>query len=917
MEPPARPDAPTGRGELVTTLDEMLRTGGRAVLRSATGMGRTTVAEAVAAAAEARGETVLWLAPEAADLEVAGTSAAALLASVPCAALERLSKPQRLAIAMFRRETEAPDTGWDRVALRLAMVEVLRALAATGPVLLVVDNAHWLDQESADLLRFALRLAPPSLRVLLAESLHHGGEVADALCGLGTPRVPLRPLDADEVSELLVRRGLPSRLAGRVHRASGGNPRLALAVGRSLAEAPGPAHHADTLPLSGEAGELARRLLAEAPADAYLTLLHAALAARPTTALLRRAGRNPAEAEAALAAAARAGLLTVRDDNAVVFTAELLPATLAADAGWAGCAAAHAALAAAVDDVVEAARHRALAVDTADEELAAELTTAAATCRRRGNRALAAELGLLAAERTPADRPAAELARLVGAAEDAGCAGRADLARRAGAAVLAREASPADRVRARLAVIDSAGQALGDLDETFAHVIEDAAGDPALCAAVQLRIANKLNLYDGDPVRSRAAAAEAGVLAAVSGDRVAEAMALTAQARMGRILGDPGAERILAEALAVPAPTDPLGILNSPRYLAVRHALFDDRLADARTQLLALLPAAERSGSAEDLFSVLRALAEVETRRGRCQSALGYARRALDLTNEAGLSPGPAWYIAAIAETAGGSFRRAAGYARRGVQASEEEQDRVFLSRNLHALGLVELVTGDPVKAVTTLRRVGGSEAGQQVVDPSVLRWHGELAEALVATDAPEEAADLLDGVRPVAERLGRTTVLAALDRAQALCLAAAGDPAAAVDLLEQTAARFAEADLPLERGRTLLALARVERRRRRRAPARAALQAATEVFTLAGARPWLDITTEAPSVPDTGLLRPTTLTEAELRLAVLVGEGASNQEAAAKLFLSVKTVEARLTRIYQKLDVRSRAQLATALRTR
>ncbi|MCZ0982115.1 LuxR C-terminal-related transcriptional regulator [Streptomyces diastatochromogenes] len=56
-------------------------------------------------------------------------------------------------------------------------------------------------------------------------------------------------------------------------------------------------------------------------------------------------------------------------------------------------------------------------------------------------------------------------------------------------------------------------------------------------------------------------------------------------------------------------------------------------------------------------------------------------------------------------------------------------------------------------------------------------------------------------------------------------------------------------------------------------------------------------------------------LTEAELRLARLVGQGASNQEAAAKLYLSVKTVEARLTRIYQKLDVRSRSQLATALR--
>ncbi|MFF2198170.1 helix-turn-helix transcriptional regulator, partial [Streptomyces sp. NPDC058157] len=85
--------------------------------------------------------------------------------------------------------------------------------------------------------------------------------------------------------------------------------------------------------------------------------------------------------------------------------------------------------------------------------------------------------------------------------------------------------------------------------------------------------------------------------------------------------------------------------------------------------------------------------------------------------------------------------------------------------------------------------------------------------------------------------------------------------------------------------------------------------------FERAGALPWLALAREdAPEscVPHPGAAA---LTDAEARLALLVGGGASNQEAAAKLFLSVKTVEARLTRIYQKLDVRSRAQLATALR--
>ncbi|MCX4803745.1 LuxR family transcriptional regulator [Streptomyces sp. NBC_01214] len=913
-------DTSVGHGELIRAVDRALTAHGRALLTGPAGAGKTEVVRAVAAAAESRRETVLCLAPEAADQWIPEASAAALLASVPGGALEQLSGPQRTAIALLRREADAPRAGRDHIALRLAVVEVLRTLADRDPVLLVLDNAQWLDAESTDLLRFALRLTPPRVRVLVAECVQGGVPVGEPLCGPGVPAIRVPPLGADEVAELLVRHGLPARLAGRIHQASGGNPRLALALGHSLAEAAeardSSAHHADPLPVSGQAREVARRLLAGAPAQARRTLLLAALATRPTISLLRRAGRPDAEAE--LAEAERAALVRVGEDGSVEFTAGALPTALAADAGWPERAAGHAALAAAVDDPVQAVRHRALAVDTPDQWLAEEITEAAAACRRRGQRALAAELGLLAAERTPSSLAGAELARLVAAAEDAGWSGRADLARRATGAVLARDASPADRVRARLAVIDAAGQALGALDETIAYAMDEAAGDPSLQAAVQLRIAWKHNLSDGDPVRSRDAAARAGALAALGGDQVAEAMALTVRARMGRILGDPGAEAILAEALALPAPEVPLGMRNAPQYLAVRHALFDDGLDDARRQLMVLLPAVQRTGSAEDVFEVLRSLTEVELRSGRCEAASAHARRALELTIDAGLSPGPAWYVAAMAEAMGGSFARAAGYARRGIQASQEEQDQVFLSRSLHALGLVELATGEAAKAVATLRRVAELEAAQQVVDPSILRWHGELAEALIAADAPEEAARLLASVRTVAVGLGRTGVVAALDRARGLCLSAQGDADGAVHLLETTAQRFDALRLPLERGRTLLALARVERRRRRRAPARAALRAAAEVFDRAGAAPWTELAKE--SAPGDGAAArvpaAATLTEAETRLALLVSQGASNQEAAAKLFLSVKTVEARLTRIYQKLDVRSRAQLATALRT-
>ncbi|MFB7511876.1 MULTISPECIES: AAA family ATPase [unclassified Streptomyces] len=989
---PHRP-APIGREEFLARLERVLHTRGRALLTGPAGVGKTELALAEAARAEARGETVLWLATLPSDRDIPGAAAAALVASVaatvtwpglgalvPDAApgpetpglfapgvlasgvFDELPGPQRTAVAMLCREAPLAAGGWDPIALRLGIARILRALACRGPVLLVVDGVQHVDADSADLLRFALHLAPPALRVVAVETPEPYGEAPEPD---GRPRehhresfraddphathlwVPseadvlfVPPLHADEIAALLIHHRLPSRMAGRIHRASGGNPRLALAVGRSLADARTPVHHAEALTLSGRARGLARQLLGAAPLPVRETLLLAALALRPSATLIRRAGRPNAEAD--LAAAERADLVSLTEDGSVTFTAGLLPSTLVHDACWAERSAGHAALAEVVDDPVEAVRHRALATDSPDEELAAEVAAAADTARRRGNSALAAELALLAAESTPGRHGTRRIARLVDAAEEAARAARADLAMRAATDLLARDAAPPDRVRARLAVLDTAGQGLTELDEMYVHAMEDSEGDTALRAAVQLRLAVKYVLADGDPERSRTAAAESAALAASMGDARTAAQALTVQARMERALGSPDAEAVLGRARDLELAERPLGLRNAAQILTIRHALFDGRLTDARDELGALLPLVQRRGTVEDAIELLSTLAEIESRLGPCQSALAHAGQSLGLTLEAGLSPGPAWYALALAETAGGSFARATSYARRSVQASEEEGDRVFLSRSRYALGRVQLVTGDVGAALETLRRVQADERAQSNVDPSMLRWHEELAEALLANDACDEALELLAEVRPVAERLGRGPVLLGCDRVRGLCLAAEGRTDAAAELLTGTAERFDRAGLPLERGRALIALARVERRRRRRSAAQAALNEAAAVFERVGATPWLALASETaagtagmagmagmgglagmagestgsgPVAREETPSAASSLTEAELRLARLVCQGASNQEAASKLYLSVKTVEARLTRIYQKLDVRSRAQLATALR--
>jgi DNA-binding CsgD family transcriptional regulator len=156
--------------------------------------------------------------------------------------------------------------------------------------------------------------------------------------------------------------------------------------------------------------------------------------------------------------------------------------------------------------------------------------------------------------------------------------------------------------------------------------------------------------------------------------------------------------------------------------------------------------------------------------------------------------------------------------------------------------------------------------------------------------------------------------VLAGLDRAAALVLAERGDPAAAARLARSAARRLGELGQPIEQGHTLLVLGQAERRRRRFAAARTAIAEALDIFVRVGAKPWLEQAATVLSRVEGGSDQDSVLTAAEARIAALVRQGASNREIATQIFVSVKTVEATLTRIYRKLGVRSRTQLSSRL---
>ncbi|MFK0174643.1 AAA family ATPase [Streptomyces xanthochromogenes] len=890
--------------------EHLLRPGGRLVVHGPWGSGKSVLLSELGRRAVEAGEPVLRMTPAPGDQDLAHAALATLFAARPSAAAGAPAEDERRAlVAAIGRGTPAHAAG-DPLAVRLALTDLFAALARDRPALLLIDDAQWIDAAGAAALGHALRAsAPERLRVVVAERGTHETPLAGRLCGDHAARLPLEPLTVDEVTDALNSHALPAGWAVRIHQHTGGNPALVrAAVEGQLRQRADPwGRVAPPVPDS-----------VRAAADAWLctldpgtraTLLTAALAHRPSPALLRRAGCADAAARH-LAEARNAGIVRVEATGVVEFGARALRDAAAHSMTRSVSSAAHLALAAAVDDPVRAVRHRLLASDAFDRALAESGESAARQAGSRGERALAAELLLLSADRTPAGRRAERMRRLAAAASHAAASGSFDLAVRVADAVRAAGAGRAEQVAALLALIDAGGQAMAELDDIIARAREQAGDDPALLAAVQLRVAVRTNLCDGLPGSARAAADRAVRMARNGGDLALEAAALSMRARMERITGHPGSTRTLARALALAVPAERVGIRNSPQYLAARHAVFDDRLGFARDALLRLLPLAERTGDAEDLQEVLRSLAEVDARAGACVQALEWSERALSQCAGAGLSPGPASYTAALAQSAGGSFAEAAAHATRGVRISREERDLVFTSRNLFALGTVRLVTGHLTQAAEALREVAVLEADQQVRDSTALRWQPELIETLVGLGRPDEAGALLARVRrAMGSPALNTGAGAALARAEAAYRDRGGEPDLARALLESALSQFRLLGLQLEEGRTLLQLARLERGRRRQAAAREATHRAHALFARIQAHPWTALLGR-PAAPEAG-----PLTEAEAGLAAIVAEGATNQEAANRLHLSVKTVEAMLSRIYRKLAVRSRTELGPALR--
>ena len=917
---------PIGRDALLEEARSALHPHAGVLFTGPTGIGKSTLLHLLAQEFVDAGGLVLRCTASADDSSLPHAALVDLLRPVPDGLYARLPDRQQQALDSALLRGHDPGTRLDRLTLQVAFAGLLELIGRDAPLLLVVDGLQHLDRPSADVLAYVARRAP-ELQVTVAAAAS-----ADAPLGLlprSSVELTVPPLADDAITGILARDrptahstahpsvhpsahpfGDPARLRG-ILRLAAGNPLYA----RELGAAPAGDDGRPTVPQ--RLRDLVLQPAADLPPAARSALLLVATAERAGLGLLRAAG--VADPVADLAAAEQRGLVAVAADGDVRLSHPLLAAALYAEAGTGARLAAHAALAAALQDPVGRARHLALARPYEDRQTADALAEAAATARARGDADTAYELAVLAVERTPSGCSEERHQRLLAAAAHAADAGRHADARRAADRVLAEAPDATRRVQARLALLETAGQALEDTRDLIEGGLADAAGEPALQA--RLRFWSAIRELLGGRTEGAANEANLAVGLAVQGsDRDTQVDALGLLATVESMRGRPAtAENALASALRL-AHTGESG------NLLRRKALVDldaDRVLQARRQIsvLADLALGSGPGGVEDSLATLVAQVRIQARAGECRQALATAERGTRLLDDTGLKSPLGLYAAALAETVGGDVSRATELAQAAVDGCAADGDRLFEVRALGVLGSARLLTGHvqgAAEAAEALQRARELGRFMGLADPDAVRRLSDLAEALVLLGEPEQARRALAEARGLAETWPQhwgLGALATLDRADGLALAALGRTEEGVAALQTSAGRLRAVPLPLELARTLTGWGAVQRRARHRSSARAVLAEAEQLCLAHEAFPLLRRVQQEHERLSPGE-RPgvaSELTPSERRVADLVAGGATNREVAAALFVSVKTVEGTLSRVYRKLGVRSRTALARA----
>lgn len=881
------------------------------VIEGEAGIGKTTLWLAQLQQGGELGFRVLTARVGQAESVMAFAALADLLDDVEDSYFDQLPGLQRLALdrVLLRAGSDGPST--DQRVVAAGFVSILHALANDGPVLIAIDDAQWLDASSRAAIEFAVRRLRGPFGVLVTERCAPGEGATVGWLKLdrpdGTVRVCVRPMSTAALHSLIserLGRKLPRPSVLRIAETSGGNPFFAL----ELAHAVGDGSAGVDAPLPATLADVVRRRIGLLDPQARALLLSVACVADPTVELLARAHDvTPEEVIRWLEAVETAGVVTL-DGNRVRFAHPLLASGVYTDAGPTARRAMHRKMGALESQPELRARHLALASASGDDEIFGALDQAADAARARGAPAAAAELVDLAIG-LGGDNPM----RRMKSAENHFLAG--DTAK-AGAALGRIDAIEPPILRALaaslLATVRMYENEHTEAVELLRNALDDGAGNVPVLVQVLLRLSFALNnIGDLDDARRHVRdavklAEELGVPGITS---AALAWSVHVNFQCGRGLDEPS----LGRAMELYDSTLDLPIIFRAPFVHALAMSWTGRLEQAHQELTAVRAVCVERGAESDMMAIAGFLAINHLWRGQLAEAVAEAAEAVERAEQLGGDD-----VLIIPLTVRGAL---AAYAGRVDDARADAQWVLGAIRNRRAshiadwpgmtLCFLEESLGHHREALQALDTTFLA-AGRVPATELMYAWHlPDVIEAMVGVGRLDDAEFLTSTLEQNGIELDRRWMKAVGARCRAMLLAANGDILAAEQTAHQAMAEHELLPMPFERARTQLLLGQLQRRLRQKSTAANNLTEALQTFDSLGTPLWAVRAkaelARAVVAPSEGI---TQLTPSEQRVAEMAASGATNKDIAAAMFISSKTVEHNLTKVYRKLGISSRAEL-------
>ncbi|WP_234897250.1 helix-turn-helix transcriptional regulator [Mycolicibacterium vanbaalenii] len=893
------------------------------VIEGEPGIGKTTLWLAALSQATESGFKVLSARGAQSESVLAYAALEDLLTDVDHAVLAELPAPQRGAVETVLLRTQADGRGTDQHALSAAMVSALDNLTATSPVLLAIDDLQWLDPSSMAVITFATRRFTGPVGVLVTARNDAAGVAASARVQLSRPdavdRLRVRPLSLGGVGALIaerLNRSFTRPGLRRIHQSSGGNPFYALELARAIDAAAPTSGAANQVPLPATLTEVVRARIGSLPSAVQDALLAVACAGTPTVALVAHAiGTDVSRAAELLEVAEVDGVINI-DGQHPRFAHPLFAHGVYTGAAAGRRRAIHRRLAESVKEPELAARHLALGSVHGDAVLWESLDAAAASARRRGAPAAAAELlelsvGLGGGTMTRRIRMAGYLLH----------AGDVRRARTLLDEVLAEPTTGKARIQALrlLAEVRMVDDSFGEAADLLNQALAEAGDNPGLRAqlAVNLSFAQG---NAGDHASALRTLDDAVADAEHLADPQLLAQALGIQTVQRFLLGQGVDEDALARAVELEDPGAAMPLALRPSTNNALLALWTGQLDRAHELMATLRRRCLAGGREVDLIYLALHHAQLELWRGNPSEATAITDDAVERASQLG-GDFPL-YVALTTRAALAAFAGRVDDARRDAREALAATRR-FGSDAIDVwpvaiLAFLEISVADlPAAEAIVAPVLARLDQTPEATEINVAPFLPDAIEALLGLGRRADAQALIERLENNGRRLDRPWMLALGARGRAALLAFDNNIDAAISAATQALREHDRLPMPFERARTLLLVGQLQRRQRRREAASSALTEALNTFEklntpLWAARAHAELARTKPSRN-----QPGDLTATEQRVAELAASGMNNRDIAAALFISLKTVEANLTRVYRKLGIRSRAQIAARLRGR